>query len=230
MRITATLASALSLVLTCSLPLLAGQPPPCVKAASSENANSLVISDVQLELPEGEMGIAKIIQFSFDVFPREKFSNAKDRTTVPATFWAGSGAQWRIVLASGDKENWAFVRSCPLPLVTDDGEFLILLAAVPAMSDDWGVMRIYRWDRTSSEIPGHARLIREIPLREIWPPLRLTWPPGAPENPRQATDETPQWYAGGTFAFSLDNRNLVHKTQWGNTIKINLENGPVSNE
>jgi hypothetical protein len=155
MRITATLASVLFLVLTWALPLLAGQPPPCVKAASSENANSLVIGDVQLERLEGEMGVAKIIQFSFDVFPREKFSNAKDRTTVPATFWAdGSWAQWPIVLASRDKENWAFMSSCPLPLVTDDGEFLILLATVPAMSDDWGVMRIYRWDRTSSVLVG----------------------------------------------------------------------------
>lgn len=217
-----------SLLLIWALPVLAGPLPPCVKAVSSENADSLVISDIQSEPLLGEKGIARRIQqFSFDVFPKEKFINAKDRTTARATFWAdGSWAQWGIVLNARDHANWAFTSSCPLPLVTDDGEFLVLLATVPAISGDWGVLRIYRWDRTGHDIPRHGRLIREIPLREVWSPLRLTWPPAATEE--SATDETPEWYAGGTFAFSLDNRNLIHKTQWGNSIRISLENGSVS--
>jgi hypothetical protein len=230
MRLRAMLASppVLSLILVWALPVLAGQLPPCVKAVSSVNANSLVIGNVQLEPVQGVQGIARRIhQFSFEVFPREKFINAEDRTTARATFWAdGSWAQWGIVLDSRDNANWTFTKSCPLPLVTDDGEFLILLASVPAMSADWVVLRIYRSDRTGQEIPGHGRLIREIPLKEIRSPLRLTWPPGAPEE--SASDETPEWYAGGTFSFSLDNRSLIHKTQWGNTIRISLENGSVS--
>jgi hypothetical protein len=232
MRFRASLASSRlpSLILIWALPVLAGPLPPCVKAASSENADSLVISNFQFEPRQSTEGIGRIQQFSFEVFPKEKFINARDRTTARATFWTDlSWEQWGIVLDSRDKANFAFTESCPLPLITDDGEFLILLATVPAISADWGVLRIYRWDRTGSEIPGHGHLVREIRLREIWPPLRLTWPPGAPEH-ESATDETPQWYAGGTFAFSLDNRNLVHKTQWGNTIRIHLENGLVSNQ
>jgi hypothetical protein len=197
MRLRVTLASVLSLILTWALPLLARQPPPCAKAVSSENAQSLVIGNVQLEPLAGEKGVARRIQqFSFDVFPREQFINAKDRTTARATFWAdGSWAQWGIVLDSRDEANWAFTSSCPLPLITDDGEFLILLAAVPAISADWGVLRIYRWDRMDQEIPGHGRLIREIPLREIslkgsGNPLGLTWLMGVPEG--TARDETSQ--------------------------------------
>jgi hypothetical protein len=35
------------------------------------------------------------------------------------------------------------------------------------------------------------------------------------------------WFASGTFAFSADNRTLIHKTRWGSTFQINLETGVV---
>ena len=144
-------------------------------------------------------------------------------------------------LDARDKANQAFTSFCPIPLVTDDSEFLILLATAPAMSGDLGVLRIYRRDRTGHEGRGHGLLIREIPLKEFWNPLRLLWPPDAPDPLRLAwppdppeervSDGPPQWwYAGGTFSFSLDNRNLIHKTQRGNTIRISLENGFVSTQ
>lgn len=220
----------LSLLLTWPLPVLAGQPlHPCVKAVSSENAASLVISNIQHEPLLGEKVIARRIQqFSFEVFPNEKHINAKDKTMARATFWADeSWAQWGIVLNAREHANWAFTSSCPLPLVTDDGEFLILLATVPAVSVDWGVLRIYRRDRTAQDIPSHGRLIREIPLKEIWTPPILTWQSAATKE-TTSDGETPEWYAGGTFAFSLDNQNLIYKTQWGNSIRVSLENGSVS--
>lgn len=228
MRSMATLACScvLLLVLGSAMPVLAGPAPPCTKAVSSKNADFLVISNFQLEPLQSSEGIGRRIQqFSFEVFPKEKFINAKDRMTAPATYWTdGSPAEWGVVLDSRTTGNWAFTSFCPLPLITDDGEFLILLATVPAMSADyWAVLRIYRWDRMAKGIPGHGRLVREIPLEEIWSPLRLASKNGA-------TDETPEWYAGGTFNFSSDGKQLIHKTRWGNTVRISLGDGSVSND
>lgn len=45
-----------------------------------------------------------------------------------------------------------------------------------------------------------------------------------------ATDETPEWYAGGAFNFSSDGQQLIHKTRWGNTVRISLGDGSVSND
>jgi hypothetical protein len=42
------------------------------------------------------------------------------------------------------------------------------------------------------------------------------------------TDETQQWFAGGTFEFSRDCRLLIHKTRWRSTVRINLQDGSVS--
>ena len=78
MRLRATLAfhPVLSFILIWALPVLAGPLPPCVKAASSENAGALVIANVQVEPLPGGNGIARVQQFSFEVFPQEKFVNA----------------------------------------------------------------------------------------------------------------------------------------------------------
>ena len=235
MRLRATLAYScvLSLILGLALPVLAGALPPCVKAASSKNADFLVIGNVQVEPVQTTEGIARRIQqFSFEVFPKEKFINPTSRLTASATYWA-DWAQWDVVLDARINANQIFTAFCPLPLVTDDGGFLVLLAAVPAMSADWGVLRIYRRD-SMNHIPGHGRLIREIPLKEIWlkdiwSPLRLPWQLATPEE--GATDETRQWYAGATFSFSSDRQQLlIQKTEWGNTVRITLADGSVSNK
>ena len=42
------------------------------------------------------------------------------------------------------------------------------------------------------------------------------------------TDESPQWFAGGTFDFSADCRQTDSQDQMGNTVNINLENGSIS--
>ncbi len=71
------------------------------------------------------------------------------------------------------------------------------------------------------EGPDHGVFIKDIALREIWPADKLP-------NQQIATDETPQWFAGGTFEFLPDCRLLIHKTRWGNTVRINLQGGSVS--
>jgi hypothetical protein len=79
----------------------------------------------------------------------------------------------------------------------------------------------YQRDRTSREIPSHGRLIKEILLKEIWNPLRL-------RSLNGFDDESPTWYAGGTLVFTSDDRELIHRTRWGNTVRITLGDGSVS--
>ena len=97
-------------------------------------------------------------------------------------------------------------------MITDDGEFLIVLNVHATDS----ALRIYRRrDHMGDPVregPDHGVFIRDITLREIWPADKLA-------DVQIVTDETPQWFAGGTFEFSTDLRLLIHKTRWGNTVR-----------
>ena len=74
---------------------------------------------------------------------------------------------------------------------------------------------------TQGDVSDFVLTIKDIALREIWPADKLP-------NAQWATGETPQWFAGGAFEFSPDCRQLIHKTRWGNTVRINLPDGSVS--
>jgi hypothetical protein len=120
---------------------------------------------------------------------------------------------WSVVLTNSDL-------ACPYTLVTDDGEYLILVGGAFAFRD---VLSIYRRrDHPGRPIggpgPDHGVLVRQIPLSDLWSPEQI---------PESMTDHTPTWFANGTFAFSADNRTLIHKTRWGRTLQISLETGAV---
>jgi hypothetical protein len=86
MRLGATLSVScvLTLILGSAFPGLAGQPPSCIKAASSKNGNFLVLMNMQLDPPQSKDGVTRRIWgFSFEIFPKENFINAKDRLTAP---------------------------------------------------------------------------------------------------------------------------------------------------
>ncbi len=207
------------MVFAFSLPATAGAPFPCLKAAASDNGKYLVVSDVQIEHGPGNTG--KIRQVTFEAFPKENFINAKDRTTSSSVFWK-DWLQWRVVLDAGQKTNMFF--TCPLPLISDDGEFLVLLRTGPIFAN-FSSIRIYRRrDHTGDPVregPDYGVLIKEIPLDQIWPKEKL----------REITswdDHPPQWFAGGEFKFSSDSRQLIHKTRWGNIVRVNLLDGSVS--
>jgi hypothetical protein len=224
MRLSATLSVScvLTLILSFALPGLAGQPPPCIKAASSKNGNFLVLMNMQLDPAQSKDGVTMRIGFSFEIFPKENFINAKDRLTAPGTYFSGvSWAQWGVALDSRNATDGPFTSFCPLPLVTDDGEFLILLVQTPAFSADEVVLRIYRWDRTSRGIPGDGRQIEELPLKKFYFPILES--PGF-------NDGSPSWFAGGSWNFSSDNGQLIYKSQYGNTVRITLANGSISSQ
>jgi hypothetical protein len=112
---------------------------------------------------------------------------------------------------------------CPVPLITDDARFLILLATGPAFRS---ALRIYRQADSSDRMQdGTVRgvLVKEIKLDELWPKAK--------SDPIHVwTDHTPEWFAGGRFDFADDNLLLIHKTRWGNTVRINLPDGKVLKE
>lgn len=205
-------------VLPLALPALAGPLFRCPKAVSSSKGNFLVLSNIQLK--PGPDGTMKIERFSLQVFPKENFIHVSDKTPGAATFWE-DWPQWDVALDANT------ILKCPLPLITDNGQFLILLRIGPIFSGDDGVLQIYRWDhRRDLEIGRtghHGVLVKDIDLKELWPPEKVAANAGT-----TWTDETPEWFDGGIFEFSSDSKQLIHKTRWGNTTRIKLEDGSVS--
>jgi hypothetical protein len=202
----------LSLFLACGSSAIAGPAFLCVRAVSSKNGNFLVLAD---QFVPGQ-------PFSLQVFSKENFINAHQRLTAPATYWVAQS--WDVVL---DADRTNVPELCPMPLITDDGEFLILLHVGLTLSDT-AVLQIYRRrDHPGDPVregPDHGVFIKDIALKEIWTPDKVA------ANPNFWTGETPEWFAGGTFEFSSDYHQLMHKTRWGNTVRINLADGSLSDK
>jgi hypothetical protein len=217
MRITTVIFSLSVLLLCFAYGAQASAEPllPCVKAVSSSKGNFFVLTELQLQpLTQNSSRVQRVF---LEVFPKETFDNEK--FTAPATYWT-DWLRWSVVL---DGDRLQDDPGCPLPLISDDGEFLVLLH-MGATLDDTPVLQIYRRrDHLGDPVrkgPDHGIFIKAIALKQIWPQSKL----GA----TALTDGTPEWFAGGTFDFSSDYRTLIHKTRWGNTVTINLEDGSVS--
>jgi hypothetical protein len=182
---------------------VASAPPPCIKAASSSSGQFLVIT----------RGYAAG-QTALTIYKKEPFLNQEDRLSSRGTYW-GDTAQWTVVLKT---QPTVFEVRCPLSLITDDGEFLILLNEGSPF--DPGLQIYHRRDHLGDPVregPDQGVFIRTITWRELWPKGTVpdqTW-----------TDSSPQWFSGGTFEFSQNNQVLVHKTRWGNTVRIHLADG-----
>jgi hypothetical protein len=99
---------------------IASPPPPCIKAASSISGQFLVITDISSALAAGVHEAPTLT-----VYKKERFVNVKDRLTSPGTYW-GDTAQWTVVLKP---QRTGLMNGCPLSLITDDGELMILLNA-----------------------------------------------------------------------------------------------------
>jgi hypothetical protein len=182
-----------------------------VRAVASNNGNFMVLIERSLASPH---------HASLNVLRKEPFINGKDKLAALATYWT-DWTIWSVVL--DDTNQMRNEPSCPLPLISDDGELMILLQTGPAFADD-GVLRIYRRrDHPGDpmrEGPDHGVLIRNIALKDLWPPEKAKQITGW-------TDETPQWFAGGAFEFSPDSRELIVITRWSNVVHIKLEDGSV---
>jgi hypothetical protein len=155
-----------------------------------------------------------------NVLAKETFINAKDQLIAPTTYWTDSTI-WSVVLDASRMQS----DNCPLPLITDDGEFLILVQTGQVFGSAKAVLQIYRRrDHIGGPIregPDRGVFIRDVALTDLWPRERTTaltsW-----------TDETPQWFVGGSFEFASNQREMIVTTRWGNVVHIRLEDGSLT--
>lgn len=208
-------------LICCSRCAIAGALAPCVKAGSSANGDYLVIRYFQLDPGAIEDSGQPIRPWSISlqVYPRERFINQKDRLTSDSTFWTDVTFEWSVII---DLRKEPSLSACPEFLITNDGEFLVIFGGFAH-----GALRVYRrrdhLGDSRREGKDHGVFIREISLKELWPAEAYDhW------RSQLFTDESPQWFAGGTFAFSNDSRQLIYKTQWGNTARVQLVDGAVN--
>ena len=192
----------------------AGPLPPCIVATLSANHSILVVNEQAYDGLD-ETQAQRPRTSTFRVLRSYIDENEALRLNGPDKYWANS--LWSVVFTDSGKTPLIF---CPYTLVTDDGEFLVLI------SDNFGppALSIYRRRdhpglSSGGSGPDHGIFIRQIPLTDLWSLEHI---------PGMITDHTPLWFASGTFAFSPDNRMLIYKTRWSQTLQIKLETGEVS--
>jgi hypothetical protein len=64
--------------------------------------------------------------------------------------------------------------------------------------------------------PREIEPVREIKRAELWP---------SDSADSISTDHTPQWFAGGVFAFSPDQKKLTYQNKSGRKLEIDLRAG-----
>jgi hypothetical protein len=194
------------------LPMLAiaSNMRTCPKAATSSKGHFLVIIERKLERINKDE--SRITKTSYEIYPREDFSDDRKAFHSSSDFWYDS-LEWNAV----NPPNSDSLFLCPEPLLSDDGQFLILLNdASPGQQSS--VVWIYR---RPSDSHRDGVLVKTIKLVELWPADKFQ------QQPMLFTGADPLWFAGGSFEFSSDNRILIYKTPWNTEIRISLADGTV---
>ena len=197
----------------------AGPLSACVGATLSANQHVLVINDLMFDDPD-ETHIRKVTGSTFHIVQQVNEPNSGLRMSGPDHYWPqwSLGSLWSVPFSSNQSPGFV---ACPYVLVTDDAEFLILLENGPSRT----ALRIYRRREHPGQLridkgPDHGVLVRAISVDEIRPApssvLGRTW-----------TDHTPQWYSGGDWILSKDNRTLVFRME-NNSLRIDLATGLIS--
>jgi len=201
-----------AVVLTCAPFSIAGPLFPCPTAVNSVRGNAIAIAH---KTTEWHAGSGKLLSVQFRVMTKMNFVNDSQKISAPVLYWGDW--PWAVVLDMNNQADGSF-SSCAVPLVTDDAQFLILLATGPAFNS---VLRVYRKGDSSDRMQdGTVKgvLVRDIKLEELWPATKI-------DASRLWTDHSPEWFAGGSFDFAPGNLQLIHKTRWGSTVRINLPDG-----
>jgi hypothetical protein len=152
----------------------AGPLPPCIDATLSANGRILVVNELTFDDPD-ESHTRHVTSSTFRVLRRYVELNEGLRMNGPDAHFANP--IWSVVLTNGHP-------ACPYTLVTDDGEYLILVEGAFAFQN---VLSIYRRrDHPGRPFggpgPDHGVLVRQIPLSDLWPPEQI---------PEMVTDHTP---------------------------------------
>lgn len=207
------LACAVSVGLQCT-PAHAGALLPCFAATLSAHANILVVNDLTFEDQDETHG-RKIKTSTYRVIRRYSDPNEGLRLDGPDTYWADP--LWRVVFTNDGKSPFV---ACSYTLVTDDGEYLVLVNG--QFGDD--ALTIYRRrDHPGQPFggpgPDHGVLVRQVSWSELFPYERA---------PKLFVGGDPEWFAGGRFAFSSDNLSLIYKATSGKSVQILLFTGEVT--
>lgn len=214
--------TAIVVLASCSA-AVAGPLARCIKAVSSANGNFLVITEPSQELQvTPEISGAKRFKKSSNervtlrVVEKGRFdTDTSHRVILPNTYWVGSVRSWSVQLKRGDEH----MSSCPISLLSDDGEFLILLGEHFSEYVPDSVLRIYRRPQS---VEQQGILVKDIGLKELWPADRVRG------FSQVVSDGSDHWYNDGTFDFSKDSCVLTYKTPWGKTVPIRLSDCSVS--
>jgi len=180
----------------------AGPLFPDVRAAMSANGKFLVT--MEFEYLNQDQQVRTITRISYRVLRREEFINDKFTTTNP--FWSDD---WDVGMAFPGGEG------IPLPFISNDGKYLVLVSADPPFSDIT-VLRIYREHRYGGE-----DLLGTYKLKDIWTADELK------SHATLTSTGRPLWFAGSTLGFSTDNSAFVARTPWGREVWLDLNGGAI---
>jgi hypothetical protein len=180
----------------------AGPLFPDVRAATSANGKFLVAMEFEYLNPDQQ--VTTITRVSYRVLRREEFINDKFTTTNP--FWSHD---WNVGMAYPKGEG------IPLPFISNDGKYLVLVSADPPFSDIT-VLRIYREHRYGGE-----DLLGTYKLKDIWTADELK------SHATLTSTGRPLWFAGSTLGFSADSSAFVVRTPWGREVRLDLNGGAI---
>jgi hypothetical protein len=199
----------------------------CVRAARSTNGGSLVVFDEELEpVGDGSHGW-RPLRTTYEMFSLqsvEQLSHPPNQITAPMAFWEDSPYSWKVVF---EPKDGRIMPACPIPILSNDDEYLVLLSQDIGIYPDLLAMQIYKKPSQTTplkEWTPRGSLIKTITLKELWPGHKF------PTENDWTTAPLPQWFAGSTFDFGNTYHDLIYKTPWGDVIHVDLNTGFVSRE
>jgi hypothetical protein len=192
------------------LTVCGGTLAPLIRASQSANGKFLVVTEWEYDSPNRQVP-RMLVSSTYRVLQVEEFINDKDRLDGATTFWSDS--DWEV---SREGRDFCW------PLVSNNGQYLILVRVAPPFSG-MPVMLIYHRELSGDVIKGV--LVRQISINDLWNERELD-PDGT--GALRASDSTRQWFSGGSLRFSTDDVSLIYRTQWNDVLNLRLADGTIT--
>jgi len=190
----------------------AGPLLPCLSSTQSADGKVLVTSTLSFDDPD-ETHPRTVVSSVYQVYRRYTDPNEGLRLNGPNAYWADPF--WKVEFRRNSK---SFAVTCSYILVPDDGEYLVFVGSSP-LENAFTIYHHRSHDPSLGPLVSQqGKLVREIKRAELWPsdPADNAW-----------TDHTPQWFAGGVFAFSSDEKRFIYQDKSGRKLEIDLRTGEL---
>ena len=190
----------------------AGPMLPCMTSTQSADSKVLVTSTLSFDDPD-ETHPRTIVSSVYQVYRRYTDLNEGLRLNGPNAYWADPF--WKVEF---HRDARSFAVACSYILVPNSGEYLVFVGLGPAGN----ALTIYHHRPHDPSlgplVSQQGQLVREITHADLWPsdPRDVIW-----------TDHTPQWFAGGIFAFSHDEKMLTYQDKRGRRLEVDLPTGEL---